>query len=67
MGRNVEVDYFMERDFKDHAGEWVAICNRRVISSSVSITKVIREAKKKCGNKKPLFAKIPAKNQTLIL
>lgn len=63
---HTDYEFFLEKDFSRHAGNWVAIYDRRIVSSSRSIEKAIRDAKRKCSGKF-LFAKIPKKNQALIL
>ncbi len=55
------------KDWSKYSGEWVAICGDKVISNNSDLKKVIEESSKKCGNKKPLFTKIPEKNIAMIL
>ena len=62
-----DFEFFMKKDFSKDAGNWVAICNRKVIASDVNATKVLKVAEKKCNSRKPIFAKIPRRNQIMIL
>jgi hypothetical protein len=64
---NKDFQYFLKQDFTKYAGKWVAIYDQKIVSSSNSITDAIEQAKQKYKNKEFLFAKIPAKNQALIL
>lgn len=46
-------------------GEWVAICDNKIISHGENVKEVFNEAKKKCPNKRPLLTKISDK-ETMI-
>ncbi|MBU2099865.1 hypothetical protein KKG83_05420 [Candidatus Micrarchaeota archaeon] len=59
--------FFLKKDFKKYSGKWVAVKNQKIISSDSSIKKALSEAKRKAGNTRFIFAKIPEKNQVLIL
>ena len=60
---NYEV--FLETDVSNYIGEWIAICDGKLISHGKNIKEVFAEAKLKCPGKKPLFARIPEK-ETMI-
>lgn len=64
---NKDSKFFMKEDFSKHAGKWVAIKNEKIIASNSNIKKVLSKAKKEIGSTDFLFAKIPEKNQALIL
>lgn len=59
--------FFIEKDFTRYSGKWVAIRNQKIIASNSNIKKTLTEAKRKSGQEQFLIAKIPAKNQVLIL
>ncbi len=59
--------FFMENDLTPYAGKWVAILNEIVIASNKNIDKTLNDAKRLAGAEKFLIAKIPEKNQVLIL
>ena len=59
--------FLKKKDFSDYYGKWIAVSGSTVISSSSSIQKTIREAQANCNSKEYTLAKIPAKNQILIL
>lgn len=61
-------DTFMDRkNWSSYAGEWIAICENKVVSSDTDLKKVIKESTKKCGDKHPTFTKIPGKYVAMIL
>ena len=60
---NYEV--FLETDVSDYIGEWIAICDGKLISHGKNVKEVFIEAKSKCPGKRPLIARIPEK-ETMI-
>jgi hypothetical protein len=58
--------YFMQADLSGHIGEWIAICDERIVSSGSELKRVLDEAKRTCPGKKPLIAKVPTR-ETMIL
>ena len=42
-------------------GEWVAICDKKVIAHGENVKEVFSQTKKKCPNKIPLITKISDK------
>lgn len=64
MGDNY--DYFMQMDMSPYIGEWVAICDRKVVCHSNSFKEAYANAKKVCGPSKPFIALVP-KDATMIL
>jgi len=59
-------DFFMQMDMSPYIGEWVAICDRKVVSHSNSFKEAYTKAKKVCGPSKPFIALVP-KDATMIL
>lgn len=57
---------FMDMDLTPYAGEWVAICDGRIVSHDQSLREALEIAMKQCPNEKPLMAKVPTAD-TLIL
>ena len=57
--------FFMQANLSGYRGEWVAICDQKIISHGKNVKKVFREVKKKCPKKKPLITKVP-ETQTMI-
>lgn len=55
------------KDWSKYSGEWVAICQNKIVANNSDLTKVIQESSKKCRDKKPMFAKIPEKNIAMVL
>jgi hypothetical protein len=62
-----EFDFYSLTDMSEYAGKWVAILGKKVIASGDDLKQVHKEAKKKAGNKEPLFTRIPKEQETLIL
>ena len=59
-------DYFMKLDVTPYIGQWVGICDSKVVSHSESFKEAYREAKKFCGHKKPFVAMVPS-DQVMLL
>lgn len=59
-------DYFMQLDVAPYSGEWVAICNEKVVFHSSSFKETHDQAKKVCGKSKPFIAMVP-RQETMIL
>lgn len=57
---------FMNTDLSPFIGEWVAICEGKIVSHDVSLKRAFEAAKDKCHNKKPLMTKVPTAD-TMIL
>jgi hypothetical protein len=48
-------------DMKQYIGEWVAICNDKVIAHDKNLKKVYKKAKDECPKQRPLVTKVPDK------
>ena len=59
-------DYYMSMDVSPYAGQWVAICDEKVVAYSPSFKDAYRMAKDKCGRSKPFIAMVPT-SDTMIL
>ena len=60
-------EFVNRKDWGDYSGEWIALCNGKVIANDKNLTKVIEESSKKSPNKTPTFTKIPNKNVAMVL
>lgn len=60
-----DYDSYMEMDLSGYIGEWVAICDTKIVSHGRSVKDVFSEAKKKCPSKRPFLTKVPEK-ETMI-
>ena len=56
----------MKLDVTPYAGQWVGICDNKVVSHSESFKEAYLEARKKCGNRKPFIAMVPS-DQAMLL
>jgi len=63
MDKNYE--FFMETNVDSYIGQWIAICNQKIISHGKDVKKVFEEAKKKCPNERPLITRIPDKQSMI--
>lgn len=62
-----EFEFYSLADMSNYAGKWVAILGNEVIASGDDLKEVYEKAKKKAGNKEPLFTRVPKEQETLIL
>lgn len=54
--------YFMKTDLSGYLGEWIAICDEKIVAHGNSAKKVFEEAKRKCPSEKPLLTRVPEKD-----
>lgn len=57
--------FFMKENMDNYIGEWIAVCDKKIVSHGRNPQEVYREAKAKYPNKKILLTKIPDK-ETMI-
>ena len=62
----VDVKWFSKHDFSRYSGKYVAIIDKRVVSSGKNAKKVWENAKKKFPEETPAIAKI-SKKETYVL
>ena len=58
-------ELFLKADVSEFIGEWVVICDGKIISHGKKFKEVLGEANAKCHGKKPLIARIPER-ETMI-
>jgi len=63
MDNNYE--FYMRTNVDKYIGEWVAICNQKIISHGKDVKKVFEEAKEKCPKDKPLLTRVPDKESMI--
>jgi len=56
---------YMKESMERYIGEWVAICNHKIISHGPDFKMVFKEAKDKCPKSRPLITRVPDK-ETMI-
>jgi len=63
----MEKDYqfFMKASMNNFIGQWVAICNSKIVSHGKDVKVVFKEAKQKCPKSRPLLTKIPDKENMI--
>jgi len=52
----------MGADLSGHIGNWIAICDKAIVSEGKEPKKVYSAAKKKCKGKKILLTKVPSES-----
>ena len=52
LGWGGNFDFYMAADLSGHIGEWIAICNDKVVANGDDAKTVLNEAKSICGRKK---------------
>jgi len=62
---NSNYKFFMKASMDAYIGQWIAICDEKVVSHGKDAKKVFKEAKTKYPKKRPLLTKIPEK-ETMI-
>jgi len=63
MDKNYQ--FFMGTNVDAYIGQWVAICNQRIVAHGKDVKKVFKETKEKCPKVRPLITRIPDK-ETMI-
>jgi hypothetical protein len=57
--------FFMQANLGKYIGEWVAICNQKIVSHGKDAKAVFDEAKKQFPKQRPLLTRVPDK-ETMI-
>lgn len=57
--------FFMKTNVDQYIGQWIAICNKEIVSHGKSAKKVFEQAKEKYPKAKPLLTRVPDK-ETMI-
>jgi hypothetical protein len=55
----------MKTNIDQYIGQWIAICQQKIVSHGTDVKKVFKEAKQKCPRDKPLLTRVPEK-ETMI-
>lgn len=63
MDKNYQ--FFMKTNVDSFIGQWVAICNQKILSHGKDVKKVFKEAKEKCPKERLLLTRVPDK-ETMI-
>ena len=59
MDKNYQ--FFMKANVNHYIGQWIAICNQKIVSHGKNVKKVFKEAKEKFPKERPLLTRIPDK------
>jgi hypothetical protein len=58
-------DFFLKTDLGNYKGEWITICDNKIISHGANLKEIVEIAKKECKTKKFLIARVPSE-ETMI-
>jgi len=58
---NANYQFFMNANLDRYVGQWIAICNQKIVSHGSNPKIVFQEAKKKCPEERPLLTRVPDK------
>ena len=62
---NENYQFFMKTNLEPYIGEWIAVCNKQIVSHGRNVKEVFREAREKCPKERPLVTRVPNK-ETMI-
>ena len=65
VGRNRNHKFYAKADLGPYMGEWVAICDAKIVTHRATFKEVFEEAKRICPTERPLFTKVPT-GETMI-
>lgn len=63
MDKNYQ--FFMKTNIDSYIGEWIVICNKKIVAHGRDVKKVFREVKEKYPKERPLITRVPDK-ETMI-
>jgi len=63
--QELNYQYFMELDISSFVGQWIAICEDKIIANGKNLKEVAERAKKNSLGKKFLLARVPSQ-ETMI-
>lgn len=61
--RDQDYQAFLKLDLSPYGGEWIAICEQKVISHGKNIKQVYHQAKKKYPEETPQLVLVPGKEK----
>ncbi len=59
--------FFMKTNIDNYFGEWIAICDQKIVSHGKNVKRVFDEAKRTCPKEMPLMARVPDKETMIFL
>lgn len=65
MQLNQNYSFFMKTELDHLRGQWVAICNQKIVAHGKKLKEVLEEARKKYPDTKPLIIRVP-EEETMI-
>ncbi len=55
----------MNTDISEYSGEWIAVCDDKIVAHGHNLKEVVEQAKKNSAGKKFLLARVPSE-ETMI-
>ena len=62
---NANYQFFMKENVNGYIGQWIAICNKKIVSHGKDAKKVFKEAKQKCPKEKTFLTRVPDKESMI--
>jgi len=63
MDKNYQ--FFMKANVEPYVGQWIAVCDQRIVSHGKDVKRVFKEAKEKYPGRRVLITRVPDK-ETMI-
>ena len=63
--KNDNYEMFLKTDVSEYIGEWVALCDGKIVSHGKNVKEVFNDSTMKCPGKRPLIVRVPEK-ETMI-
>lgn len=60
-----DYQYFLTTDVNQFIGQWIAICDKKIVSHGNDVKAVFKEAREQFPKKQPLMVRVPDK-ETMI-
>ena len=57
--------FFMKTNVDKFIGQWIAICNNKIVANGKDVKKVFKEARERYPKERPLLTRVPDK-ETMI-
>ena len=65
MMQEKNYQYYMNTDISEYSGEWIAVCDDKIVAHGHNLKEVVEQAKKNSAGKKFLLARVPSE-ETMI-
>ena len=66
MAQNQGYEYFMKIDLSPYIGEWIAICDDKIVAHKQSFKEAYAVSKRVCPNHRPFVTRVPTKEAMVL-